>query len=65
MKLADADLKNIPSNEPFILIANHPYGGIDGLILFSILAKIRPDTKMMANFLLRQIAPLKGSYYSC
>ena len=58
-EVSDTDLKHIPASEPFILIANHPYGGIDGLILLSILGKIRPDTKLMANFLLRQIEPLK------
>lgn len=54
------DLKNIPSNEPFILVSNHPYGGIDGIILMALLYKIRPDFKMVANYLLAQIAPLKN-----
>ena len=54
------DLKNIPSKEPFILVSNHPYGGIDGVILLSILPKIRPDFKMVANYLLNQIEPLKN-----
>ena len=54
------DLKNIPRTEPFIAISNHPYGGIDGLISLSILNKIRPDTKFLANYLLQQIPPLKN-----
>jgi putative hemolysin len=58
-EVSESDLKHIPTTEPFILIANHPYGGIDGLILISILGKLRPDAKLMANFLLRQIEPLK------
>ncbi len=53
------DFKNIPNKEPFILVANHPYGGIDGIILLAILSKIRPDFKMVANYLLNQIEPLK------
>jgi putative hemolysin len=55
------DLKNIPKTEPFIAIANHPYGGIDGLIMVSILNKIRPDTKVLANYLLQQIPPLQDN----
>ncbi|MFN5922188.1 MAG: GNAT family N-acetyltransferase, partial [Bacteroidota bacterium] len=31
-ELDDEDFRNIPANEPFIVVANHPYGGIDGLI---------------------------------
>lgn len=55
------DLKNIPKTDPFIAISNHPYGGIDGLILVSILNKIRPDTKVLANYLLQQIPSLKDN----
>ena len=29
----EADLKNIPKTGAFIAIANHPYGGIEGLVL--------------------------------
>ncbi len=58
-EVSEADLKNIPTSNPFILIANHPYGGIDGLILLSIICKLRPDTKFLANYLLQNIEPLK------
>ena len=51
----DEDLNNIPAKTPFILVSNHPYGGIDGLILLSIILKKRPDFKVMANYLLQQI----------
>ncbi|MDZ4668926.1 MAG: lysophospholipid acyltransferase family protein [bacterium] len=57
-EVSDTDLANIPKTEPFILISNHPYGGIDGIILLSIISKIRPDYKMVANYLLKQILPL-------
>jgi hypothetical protein len=53
--LSEDDLANIPKTGPFILIANHPYGGIDGIILTSVITKIRPDFKMVANYLLQQI----------
>jgi putative hemolysin len=49
------DLKNIPSEGAFIAIANHPYGGIDGLIFMRIFSEVRPDFKLMANFLLQKI----------
>ena len=55
------DLKNIPKDEPFILLANHPYGGIDGLILLSLIGKIRPDFKIMANYLLEKIPAINKS----
>lgn len=56
---ATEELLNIPKDEPFVVISNHPYGGIDGLILLSLISKIRPEFKIMANYLLQQIPPLK------
>jgi len=61
-QVSETDLANIPKTEPFILISNHPYGGIDGIILLSIISKIRPDYKMVANYLLKQIPQLADSF---
>lgn len=58
------ELKNIPQHEPFIVIANHPYGGIDGMMLLKILTQVRPDFKIMANFLLQLIPALKENFVS-
>ena len=54
----EATLKNIPKEGAFIAIANHPFGGIEGLILLKMLAKVRPDAKLMANFILKKIPNL-------
>jgi putative hemolysin len=59
-----SELENIPKTGSFIIIANHPYGGIDGLILISMLRKIRPDFKVMANYLLQYIEPIKDCFIS-
>lgn len=61
-KVNDDDLKNIPAAEPFLLIANHPYGGIDGIILLALISRIRPDFRIVANYLLQSIPELKDSF---
>ncbi len=58
LKFSPADLKNIPATGAFVAIANHPYGGIEGLVLLKLLCTVRPDAKMMANFLLKKIPNL-------
>lgn len=58
------DLKNVPKEGPFLVIGNHPYGGIDGLILMSLLLKQRPDFKMMVNYMLQQFPEIAGSTIS-
>jgi putative hemolysin len=48
-------LEHIPKEGPVIIVANHPFGGIEGVILGSILGSIRPNFKIMANSLLGRI----------
>jgi len=52
-------LQNIPTKGAFIVVANHPYGGIESLALLSTIAKVRPDAMYMGNFLLKKIPNLE------
>jgi putative hemolysin len=54
----ERELKNLPADGAFIAIANHPYGGLEGMILLKVLCMARPDAKLMANFLLKKIPNL-------
>ena len=42
-------LENIPRTGPLILIANHPYGILDGLMMGHILAQVRGDFRILAH----------------
>lgn len=44
--------ENIPETGGFILSANHPLGGIDGVALMYAIGKIRPDIRFLVNDLL-------------
>ena len=57
--LAQEELKRLPKDGPFITISNHPLGGIDGVLLLKLMLEKRSDFKIIANFLLNRIAPLK------
>src|SRR6476620_6446087 len=58
VEVSESNLKNIPLEGAFTAIANHPYGGIEGLVLIKILCSVRPDAKVMANFILKKIPNL-------
>lgn len=55
-EVSEKELQNLPKDGAFLTVSNHPYGGIDGLILLELIAKQRPDFKVMANFLLHKIS---------
>ena len=62
--ISPEELKRIPLTGPFITVSNHPFGGIDGVILIKLLAERRPDFKVMANFLLQRIEPFREHFIS-
>ncbi|MBA4322595.1 MAG: hemolysin, partial [Odoribacter sp.] len=58
--IPDDDLKNIPAEGSFITVSNHPYRGIDSMLLFKIIYEKRKDFKILANFQLKNIEPLEN-----
>ncbi|MHC5353336.1 GNAT family N-acyltransferase [Myroides sp. LJL115] len=53
------ELKRLPKKGPYITISNHPLGGIDGILLLKLMLEHDPEFKIVANFLLHRIEPLK------
>lgn len=49
----------IPKTGPLIVVCNHPFGGVEPVIVAQYLKTIRPDVKIMANFVLSQIKALE------
>ncbi len=58
-QIPDDDLKNIPANGPFITVSNHPFRGIDSMILYKIISEYRKDFRIIGSHLLHRIEPLK------
>ena len=53
-----ADEERIPSTGPVVVVANHPYGILDGAMLTVLLTRVRPDVKVLTNFLLGDVPEL-------
>jgi signal transduction histidine kinase len=56
--VSDENLGRIPKSASLIIVANHPFGAIEGLILTDIIQSVRPDIKVMSNRLLACISEL-------
>lgn len=62
LEVDPADLEHVPQTGGVAIVANHPYGAIDGLAMLHVLRERRPDLKVMANFMLQQLDPLRERF---
>ncbi|MBU2911758.1 lysophospholipid acyltransferase family protein [Vibrio splendidus] len=49
---------NIPEQGPVVIVANHPLGAIEGVILADLVGSVRKDVKVLANELLKRLPEL-------
>jgi putative hemolysin len=58
-EIPEEDFKRLPKEGAYITISNHPLGGIDGVLLLKLMLEREPNFKIIANFLLHRIDPMK------
>jgi len=61
LRVGAADMARIPTTGPVVVVANHPFGMLDGAVLAVLLTRVRPDVKVMTNYLLRDVPELAGN----
>jgi hypothetical protein len=55
----DKQIERIPVTGRVVIVANHPIGTLDGLVLLHLVKKIRNDVKVVANQLLSEVKGLQ------
>ncbi|WP_321478296.1 GNAT family N-acyltransferase [uncultured Paludibaculum sp.] len=61
IRVEPADMARIPAAGPLVVVANHPYGLVEGAVLQSMLARVRPDVRLLANSMLGMVPELRAS----
>jgi len=56
---SDIDLLHIPQTGPAIVTVNHPFGILEGAVLASLIGRIRPDVRLLANGILTTIPEIR------
>ncbi|MEM1161161.1 MAG: lysophospholipid acyltransferase family protein [Pseudomonadota bacterium] len=59
LDITKGSLANIPSEGPLVVVANHPYGILDGLSMGRILSMARGDFRIIAHVVFRRAEDLK------
>jgi putative hemolysin len=54
------DLSRIPKTGPLVVVANHPFGMVEGAVLGALLGRVRQDVRFLANSLLAGIPGLEN-----
>lgn len=50
-----AEVARIPKTGPLVVVANHPHGLVDGMIMAELINRVRPDFKILTRSLLTGI----------
>jgi putative hemolysin len=46
------DLARVPKTGPLVIVSNHPYGVLDGIVISWLVEKVRPDFVVLTNAVL-------------
>ena len=62
--LKPEQLDYVPREGGFVMLANHHFGGVDGMMTFDVIGHIRPDLHSVSTYLLGKVPEIKDAMFS-
>ncbi len=62
LQIDEAELARVPVKGPVVVVANHPFGILEGAAILSRLLQIRPDVKALTNSMLTTVPEAADSF---
>jgi len=62
LQTPQSQLENIPKTGPVVVVANHPHGLVDGMIMAELISRVRPDYRILTRAFLTDIDEEAGQY---
>ncbi|MGB0681960.1 MAG: lysophospholipid acyltransferase family protein [Magnetovibrionaceae bacterium] len=59
LQISGQGLNRLPRTGPVVVVANHPFGVLDGLVLSYLVHAVRPDMKIMTNVVLNHVPEVR------
>src|SRR5438067_1867842 len=56
--VSDSDIARVPATGACVVVANHPFGILDGILLGALLLRVRSDLKILTNYMLTGVPGL-------
>ena len=60
-RVGERDIQQIPKSGPVVVVANHPFGILEGAVLAEVFSRVRPDVRLLANGILSTIPEVHDS----
>ena len=59
LRTPEEQLAHIPPTGPLVVVANHPHGMVDGMVMAELIGRIRTDYKILTRSLLTEVTEIR------